>query len=71
MESMRATWTDSRLDDLADRVDAGFARVDQDIREMRGEIGNLHRTMIQFAAVAIAALVGVMATQVGLIITQL
>jgi hypothetical protein len=31
----RATWTDQRLDDLATRMDAGFARVDADIRELR------------------------------------
>lgn len=31
----RATWTDKRLDDLAARMDAGFARVDADIRELR------------------------------------
>jgi hypothetical protein len=34
-------WTDQRLDDLARRMDAGFARVDQDIRELRGDVGNL------------------------------
>lgn len=28
-------WTDERLDDLAQRMDAGFERVDRDIRELR------------------------------------
>lgn len=28
-------WTDERLDDLARRMDAGFERVDRDIRELR------------------------------------
>ena len=28
-------WTDERLDDLAKKVDAGFERVDRDIRELR------------------------------------
>lgn len=28
-------WTDERLDDLARKVDAGFERVDRDIRELR------------------------------------
>jgi tetrahydromethanopterin S-methyltransferase subunit G len=28
MEAMREAWTDERLDDLADRMDQGFARVD-------------------------------------------
>jgi hypothetical protein len=45
MERARATWTDERLDDLAGRMDAGFARVDADIRalrtELRSEVGGL------------------------------
>lgn len=55
---MRSTWTDSRLDDLkrdvdarfddlSQRMDAGFARVDADIRGLRGEIGALNRTILQ------------------------
>ena len=28
-------WTDERLDDLARRMDAGFDRIDRDIRELR------------------------------------
>jgi hypothetical protein len=31
----RTVWTDERLDDLAQRMDAGFERVDRDIRELR------------------------------------
>jgi len=31
-------WTDERLDDLASRVDAGFAQVSVDIRELRHEV---------------------------------
>jgi hypothetical protein len=34
----RERWTDERLDDLNAKVDAGFARVDEDIRELRGEM---------------------------------
>jgi hypothetical protein len=45
----RATWTDERLDDLSNRMDAGFERVDRDIRdlrsEMRTEIGGLRVEM--------------------------
>jgi hypothetical protein len=37
MEAMREAWTDDRLDDLADRMDRGFDRVDKDIRELRAE----------------------------------
>jgi hypothetical protein len=31
----RTMWTDERLDDLAQKVDAGFERVDRDIRDLR------------------------------------
>ena len=39
LESMeRAVWTDERLDDLAGRMDAGFDRVDGELRELRREL---------------------------------
>jgi hypothetical protein len=31
-------WTDERMDDLATRMDAGFERVDVDIRELKREL---------------------------------
>ena len=65
---MRSTWTDSRLDDLANRVDAGFARVDQDLRELRTEIVAMHRLMIQLGGGVIAALIGLIA---ALVVTSL
>lgn len=34
----RTAWTDARLDDLSQRMDAGFARVDEEIRELRREM---------------------------------
>ncbi len=34
----RATWTDQRLDDLANRMDAGFDRLDRDLRELHIEL---------------------------------
>lgn len=34
-------WTDQRMDDLARRMDAGFAHVDADIRELRGDVKDL------------------------------
>ncbi|HSD24753.1 MAG TPA: hypothetical protein VLB79_10550 [Solirubrobacterales bacterium] len=43
----RAAWTDERLDDLAETVRTGFARTDQDIRELRAEMhtefASIHR----------------------------
>jgi hypothetical protein len=75
MESMRSTWTDSRLDDLNGRVDelghrmdAGFARVDSHIRELRGEVGALNRTIIQvgsgMAGTVLVGFLGLIATQI-------
>jgi hypothetical protein len=37
----RAAWTDERLDDLAEAIRTGFARTDQDIRDLRHEMGVL------------------------------
>jgi hypothetical protein len=71
MESMRATWTDSRLDDLNRRVSDLADRMDSDFREVRGEIGSLQRTIIQVGGGMIAAFVGLMAAVLGLMATQL
>jgi hypothetical protein len=57
----RAAWTDERLDDLARRMDAGFARVDADIRELRGEIDALRITLVRVGGGIMAGLVGVIA----------
>lgn len=65
---MRSTWTDSRLDDLAGKVDAGFARVDGELREIRGELGALNRTIIQVGGGLIGT---VLIAAAGLIATQL
>jgi hypothetical protein len=57
----RVAWTDERLDDLARRVDAGFARVDADIRELRAEIGGLRLTLLRVGGGIMIGLVGVIA----------
>lgn len=54
----RVAWTDERLDDLAARMDAGFDRVDREIRELRS-------TMTRFGMGLVIALIGVIATMVG------
>jgi hypothetical protein len=64
MEAMRSTWTDSRLDDLNGRV----KEIRDDVRDLRGEIGALKRTMIQIGGGLIGTLVVGM---LGLIGTQL
>jgi hypothetical protein len=45
MDSMRAAWTDERLDDLAARVEMGFDRVDTDVRELRSEVNTRFDSM--------------------------
>jgi hypothetical protein len=75
---MRETWTDGRLDDLNRHVEEGFRelrgemnarfeRVDAENRELRGEMNarfdTLQRTLLQTSAVMIAALIGLIATQ--------
>ena len=61
---MRSTWTDSRLDDLNLRV----GEIREEVRDARGEIGALKRTIIQLGGGLIGTLfVGML----GLIGTQL
>jgi len=68
---MRIAWTDSRLDDLNDRVSDLADRMDRGFTEMRGEIGALQRTVILVGGSLIAAFVGIMAAVIGLVATQL
>jgi hypothetical protein len=58
----RTMWTDERLDDLAHRVDAGFDRVDNDIRELRSDIGSLQSVIMQVGAGLMVGMVGVIAS---------
>lgn len=57
----RVAWTDERLDDLARRMDAGFERVDREIRELRAELAALRTTMSRVGGGIIVGLVGVIA----------
>jgi hypothetical protein len=63
MEAMRQSWTDERLDDLSKRVEAGFSRVDADLRGLNARFDALQRTMLQVGGGVIVALVGLIATQ--------
>ena len=44
----RVAWTDERLDDMSRRMDAGFERLDRDIRglrtELKTELGEMRTT---------------------------
>jgi hypothetical protein len=71
MELMRATWTDSRLDDLNGRVgeiSRGVQELRGEIREVRTELNALQRTIIQVGGGVIGTLV---VGLLGLIATQL
>jgi hypothetical protein len=72
---MRSTWTDSRLDDFAAQADRRFdnleRRMDDGFSELRGEIGSLQRTIIQVGGGMIAAFIALIAAVLGLIATQL
>lgn len=38
MEAMRQSWSDDRLDELSNRVDAGFARVDASLARLDAKV---------------------------------
>lgn len=58
---------DAKVDDLDRRMEKGFARVDADLREQRQEMKagfeRMHRLLVQFCGLMLAALVGLIATQ--------
>ena len=72
MQPTRATWTDERLDDLAGRVDLGFAglrremdrgfeQMDRGFERVDGEIRDLRRTINRFGSGIIVGLLVVLA----------
>jgi hypothetical protein len=56
MEAMTRSWTDERLEERFDRIDTRFDRID-------ARFDALHRTLLQLGGVTIAALLGLLATQ--------
>jgi hypothetical protein len=71
MEAARANWTDSRLDDLNDRVksmdtkiDAGFARLDSRIDKLNHTMVQGMIALISIITVLLAAFLTVVATQI-------
>jgi hypothetical protein len=72
----REKWTDDRLDDLAKKVDDGFARTDKKIDNGFGKVdkrletieerfGNLERALLHSAVGVIGTLIVCCATLVG------
>jgi flagellar capping protein FliD len=71
---VRETWTDERLDDLNKKVDHGFtkvdarfdrleARMDAQFGQMNERFDRMQQTLIGSAVVLVAALLGILATQ--------
>ena len=68
----RASWTDERLDDLAQRMDTGFAELRADLRtfrsearsefaDVRGGIDALQQTILRVGGGMMVGLIGVIA----------
>jgi hypothetical protein len=78
MESVRSTWTDSRLDDFKDRVDSRldelndrFSELSARVDGLSNRIDNLQHVMIQgFIGIMVAMFTGFTALA-GLIVTQI
>ena len=85
MEAVRARWTDDRLDDFRrdfdarfdcveasfDHVEGRFERIEARLDGIQQSIVDLHGMMNRFAMMLVVALIGLSATQLGLILTQL
>jgi hypothetical protein len=67
MERARATWTDERLDDLSRRMDNGFNRVDEDLRDLSQRFDALQRFMVQIFG---GTTLGILATIVTVLLTR-
>jgi hypothetical protein len=65
MEAMRSTWTDSRLDDLNDRL-SGIA---EDVRRQSDRIDALRHTILVVGGSLVAATLAVLAAMLGTIAT--
>lgn len=55
-------WTDERLNDLSERMDAGFERVDRDIREVRTDLRDLRSLMFQLWGSTLIAILATIVT---------
>jgi hypothetical protein len=64
MMSPREKWTDERLDDLNQKVDQGFARMDARFEHLEARIDakfdGLNRTLVGGFCVIVAALIGLL-----------
>jgi hypothetical protein len=61
--SVREAWTDERLDDLSQKMDQGFSRLDAEMRALNSRFDSLQKTLLQVNGAIVAALIGLIATQ--------
>jgi hypothetical protein len=78
MEAARATWTDTRLDELNNRVksvdtkmDAGFKRLDDRIDGTNERIDKLQHTLVQAMVALISIIAVLLIAFLGLVATHL
>ncbi len=62
----RAGTLETKLGALEKKVDEGFGRMDRDMRELRDEMKNLTRGLFTAAVAIVVAMIGSMATLVGI-----
>lgn len=68
---MRSTWTDSRLDEFKDQVNASLAELGQRVDHQSNRIDTLQHTILIVGGGLFAAFVAVLAAIIGLIATQI
>lgn len=68
---MRSTWTDARLDEFKDQVNANFNDLGQRVDHQSNRIDSLQHTILIVGGGIFAAFVAVLAAIIGLIATQL
>jgi hypothetical protein len=71
MESMRSTWTDSRLDEFKEQVNASLNELGQRVDHQSNRIDTLQHTILIVGGGLFAAFVAVLAAIIGLIATQI
>jgi hypothetical protein len=64
---LRFNAVDRRFDAVENQMGDGFARVDRELVEIRGQIAGIHSTLVQFAGRAMIALGGVIVGLIGVL----
>lgn len=68
---MRSTWTDSRLDEFKEQVNANFSELGQRVDHQSNRIDKLQHTILIVGGGLFAAFVALLAAIICLIATQI